>query len=69
MRIRVLSEWGGSPRCGTVCDWPTADALVRIAGGWAEAVGDAPVFETQVMAPVIETAVAPERAPRRGKGR
>lgn len=73
MRVRVLSEWAGSGRCGTVCDVPTPLALDRIRGGWAEPVPEAapsPMFETAVVPLEVETAVAPERPVKpRGKGR
>lgn len=67
MRIRVLSEWAGSGRCGEVCTVPDEIARDRIRGGWAEAVPEAPVFETAVVPPAVETAVAPVTPPRRGR--
>lgn len=68
MRVRVLSEWAGSGRCGSVCDVPDAEAHARIQSGWAERV-EMP-FETAVVMAPVETAVAPETAPaKRGKAR
>jgi len=67
MRVRVLSEWAGSGRCGEVCDVPEPVALDRVRTGWAEFVHDAqvPVFETAIVPPVVEMAVAPVTPPRR----
>jgi hypothetical protein len=38
MWIRVLSEWSGSPRCGTVADLPEPMARERMRAGMAEPV-------------------------------
>lgn len=67
MRVRILSEWAGSGRCGEVCDVPDPVAHDRIRGGFAEAVPlpPEPRLETAVVGVVVETAVAPER--KRGK--
>ena len=68
MRVRVLSEWAGSGRCGSHCDVPDAEALARIQVGMAERV-EAPL-ETAVIHDQVETSVAPVTPPaRRGKGR
>ena len=66
MRVRVLSEWAGSGRCGSLCDVPDAEALARIQSGWAERV-DAPFETAVVVAPALETAVSPVTPPRRGR--
>ncbi len=56
MRVRILSEWAGSGRCGEVCDVPDAIAHDRIRGGFAEMV---PRVETAVVTAAVETSVAP----------
>lgn len=68
MRVRILSEWNGSGWCGTLVDLPEREAVDRIRGGWAEPVAAAPspVIETHT-APEVETAVASERKPRKGR--
>ena len=59
MRVRILSEWAGSPKCGTVAEVPDAMAAERIRSGWAEpehpplAGSSAP--ETAVAQPTTET--------------
>lgn len=67
MRVRILSEWAGSGRCGEVCDVPDTIAHDRIRGGFAEAVPlpPEPHLETAVVSVAVETGVASER--RRGK--
>lgn len=69
MRVRILSEWAGSGRCGSVCDVPDAEAQARIQSGWAERV-EAPFETAVVIEPELETAVAPVTPPaKRGKAR
>jgi hypothetical protein len=58
--IRVLSEWPGSPPCGTVSAVPDDVAVSRIAQGFAERVH---VPETTMVA-APETAMRPK-----GRGR
>jgi hypothetical protein len=70
MLVRILSEWAGSPKCGTVADVPDALALDRIRTGWAEAVivaaPPAPVIEAAIVAPV-EREVVPTAKRRKGR--
>lgn len=67
MVVRVLSEWVGSPACGSVADVPDALAIDRIRDGSAERVEVARVQaqpETASVAP-SETAVAFKKGRRR----
>lgn len=60
VRVRVLSEWGGSAPCGAVMDLPDAMAAERVLTGYAERVDPVePVIETAAPAPV-EQAVKPK---------
>jgi hypothetical protein len=72
MRVRILSEWSGAWRCGTVCDVPDAEAQARISTGWAEPVAalppaehdDPPLEMAIVPTGELETAVSPTKRPR-----
>jgi hypothetical protein len=70
MLVRILSEWAGSPVCGSVADVPDALALDRIKNGWAEAVivvaPPAPIVEAAIPAPV-EREIAPAVKRRKGQ--
>jgi len=64
MIVRVLSEWPGSPKCGTVADVPDAMAAERIRMGYAEPVALAPAaapVEMAVQQARVETRVEPKR--------
>jgi len=77
MWIRVLSEWPGSPRCGTVADVPDAIAGPQVQAGFAERVvpPDVPCVVLSVLAGVAgpetamlqpgERAIRPRGRPRR----
>ncbi len=66
MLIRVLSEWSGSARCGTVSAVPDDVALLQIAAGRAERV-DAPeqVIETHIESAPVEMNTQPTKGKKR----
>jgi len=69
MRVRILSEWNGSGRCGSVVEIDDVVATGRISGGFAEAVAPLPppvVVETHVAEAVVETSID-ARKPRKGR--
>ena len=63
MRVRILTEWAGSPPCGAEADLPDALARDQIGRGYAEAVAVPPAREPET------TSVAPGEQAILPKGR
>lgn len=61
MRVRLKTTYAGPAgvfQAGTVCDFPPAEAMALVGGGYADAV-DAPVVPEAAVMPEYEQAVMP----------